>query len=105
MTKIKMINCPVCGNAICCRIGFNCLTECEYDHYSDLGGHRSDVLCLQRKYNTSCNCSKLEIRESLMKKYDLDNSLSTKEMIKEVSYILNDDFMNLLSDKDFDLQI
>jgi len=40
-----------------------------------------------------------------MKKYDLDNSLSTKEMIKEVSYILNDDFMNLLSDKDFDLQI
>jgi len=98
MKRIKMIDCLICGNAVCHTIGFNCFTECEYNR-------DSDPSCLQRQYKNSCECSKSEIRESLMKKYDFGNRLSTKDMIREVSYILNGDFIDLFVDEDFDLQI
>lgn len=93
--KIKMINCPICGNPICCSIGFNCYYECEYN---------KTLSCLQIK-NYSCFCSKFLIRKHLMKGYNLDDSLTTKEMVVKVSHILNDNFISPLSNKYFDLQI
>ena len=97
MEKIKMINCPICGNAICSNVGFNCLSECEYGKNKYFG-------CLQMKNKNSCKCSNYLIKEHFIKKYSLDKNLTTKEMIIEVSHLLYN-FISLLNDEDFNLHI
>jgi len=80
MIKIKMINCPLCGNPICSSVGFDCGNECLNSRYIE-----NELECLQVKNLKFCRCGRISQLSYFKLKYSFNNKITIKEMIIKVA--------------------